>query len=206
MARLYRIALDEISAMVELFVKPVVGSTWTVVQSTAGSLVATVASGLKGATPAALVTSTAEGVDHQAFDVQLYHGGVAMDPAREGGKLTDLVTLADARLPAIGPQTAAASMSVVPIDLTLGTSAFLAVSGVSARTADLAAGRYLLKPLIDVCYRINASGSTDAAVWCTAPAISLLAGERHIINLSANQRIEAITAGGSGHLEYTTVS
>src|SRR6266850_2105381 len=36
--------------------------------------------GAKGATTAADLTSTAEGADHQALDVQLYHGGTAKDP------------------------------------------------------------------------------------------------------------------------------
>jgi hypothetical protein len=41
---------------------------------------ATTRGGTKGVTPAADVTSTAEGTDHQALDVQLYHGGAAIDP------------------------------------------------------------------------------------------------------------------------------
>lgn len=36
--------------------------------------------GAKGATAAADVTTTAQGVDHQALDAQLYHGGAAVDP------------------------------------------------------------------------------------------------------------------------------
>lgn len=36
--------------------------------------------GAKGATAAADVTTTAEGTDHQALDVQIYHSGTAKDP------------------------------------------------------------------------------------------------------------------------------
>jgi hypothetical protein len=36
--------------------------------------------GTKGVTTPADVTSTSEGTDHQALDVQLYHGGSAIDP------------------------------------------------------------------------------------------------------------------------------
>jgi hypothetical protein len=36
--------------------------------------------GTKGVTTPADVTSTSEGTDHQALDVQLYHGGAAIDP------------------------------------------------------------------------------------------------------------------------------
>lgn len=38
--------------------------------------------GVKGATTAATLTSTAEGADHQALDVQIYHGGTAKDPTQ----------------------------------------------------------------------------------------------------------------------------
>lgn len=47
---------------------------------TNGTQKAIVRGGTKGATVAADVTSTAEGADHQALDVQIYHGGVAKDP------------------------------------------------------------------------------------------------------------------------------
>lgn len=38
--------------------------------------------GAKGATAAADITSTSEGADHQALDVQIYHGGTAKDPTQ----------------------------------------------------------------------------------------------------------------------------
>jgi hypothetical protein len=47
---------------------------------TGGSAKAIARGGAKGVTAAADVTSTAEGTDHQALDVQLYHGGAAIDP------------------------------------------------------------------------------------------------------------------------------
>lgn len=47
---------------------------------TGGTQKAIVRGGAKGTTTAADVTATAEGADHQALDVQLYHGGVAINP------------------------------------------------------------------------------------------------------------------------------
>lgn len=49
---------------------------------TAGSQVAIVKSGTKGTSTGTVVTSTAEGANNQALDVQLYHGGVAKDPTQ----------------------------------------------------------------------------------------------------------------------------
>ena len=49
---------------------------------TGGTQKAIVRGGAKGATAAADVTSTAEGTDHQALDVQLYNGGTAINPTQ----------------------------------------------------------------------------------------------------------------------------
>jgi len=49
---------------------------------TGGTQKAITRGGAKGATTAADVTSTAEGADHQAADVQIYHGGVAINPTQ----------------------------------------------------------------------------------------------------------------------------
>lgn len=50
---------------------------------TAGTQKAIVRGGAKGATVAADVTSTAEGADHNALDVQIYSGGAAVSPATD---------------------------------------------------------------------------------------------------------------------------
>ena len=49
---------------------------------TGGTQKAIVRGGAKGATSAADVTSTTEGTDHQALDVQVYHGGAAINPTQ----------------------------------------------------------------------------------------------------------------------------
>lgn len=49
---------------------------------TGGTAISIAKGGAKGATTAALITSTAEGVDHQGLDVQIYHGGTPKDPTQ----------------------------------------------------------------------------------------------------------------------------
>lgn len=65
---------------------------------TGGTQKAIARGGAKGATTAADVTSTAEGADHQALDVQLYNGGTAINPTqiRALASGTDTVTVAQA--------------------------------------------------------------------------------------------------------------
>jgi hypothetical protein len=69
----------------------------------------------KGATAAADVTSTAEGADHQAVDVQIYHGGTTKDPTA-----TRALTSADVVTAAQG--AAAAVAGAWPTKVTDGTS------------------------------------------------------------------------------------
>jgi hypothetical protein len=47
---------------------------------TDGTQLSIVRGGAKGVTPASTLTSTAQGADHQALDVQAYHGNAAIDP------------------------------------------------------------------------------------------------------------------------------
>lgn len=54
----------------------------TAAAQTDGTQKAIARGGSKGATTAADVTSTSEGADHQALDVQIYHGGTAKDPTQ----------------------------------------------------------------------------------------------------------------------------
>lgn len=54
----------------------------TASNQTNGTQKAIVRGGAKGSTTAADVTSSAEGADHQALDVQIYHSGTAKDPTQ----------------------------------------------------------------------------------------------------------------------------
>lgn len=65
---------------------------------TGGTQQAIARGGAKGATTAATVTSTAEGADHQALDVQIYHGGAAKDPTQIRALTASDVVSADLRV------------------------------------------------------------------------------------------------------------
>ena len=82
---------------------------------TGGTAKSIVRGGAKGATTAADVTSTAEGTDHQALDVQIYHGGTAKDPTQiRALTSSDVVTSAQG--------TAAALAGYWPVRVTDGTN------------------------------------------------------------------------------------
>ncbi len=121
-----------------------------------------------------------------------------------------------ARIPTLGQQTAAGSVSVtlatdsslrtglVP---TLGTIVYFAVSGTSADSGTIAtAGTYELEANVACYYRVNAATAGSAAVAATAPARLLMAGERRQVAVGANGAIVAITTGGGGVLGYGLVS
>lgn len=73
--------------------------------------------GAKGATTAADLTGTAEGADHQALDVQVYHGGTAKDPTAIRALTTaDAVNVGQwigSATPTVGQKAMAASIPIV---------------------------------------------------------------------------------------------
>lgn len=86
--------------------------------------------GAKGTTTAADLTSTAEGADHQALDVQIMHGGNAKDPTQVRALTSsDVVTAAQG--------TAAATAGGWPTKVTDGTN----VLGVDAQNHAYVAGK-----------------------------------------------------------------
>lgn len=86
---------------------------------TGGTTKAIVRGGTKGATTPADVTSTAEGADHQALDVQIYHGGVAKDPTQIRALTNADVVSAEvtkwigSTAPTVGQKASASSLPVV---------------------------------------------------------------------------------------------
>ena len=95
---------------------------------TGGTQKAIVRGGAKGAISAADVTSTAEGTDHQALDVQVMHGGAAVNPtAIRALTSSDVVTATQG--------TAAATAGAWPAKVTDGTN----VSAVKAASTPAAA-------------------------------------------------------------------
>lgn len=100
---------------------------------TGGSQKAIVRGGAKGATSTADVTSTAEGADHQALDVQVYHGGTAINPTqiRALASGTDSVAAVQSGVWSVAQGTAAAATGAWPIKVTDGTD----VAGVVAASS-----------------------------------------------------------------------
>jgi len=90
---------------------------------TGGTAKAIARGGAKGATTAADLTSTAEGTDHQALDVQIYHGGTAKDPTA-----IRALTSSDAVTAVQG--TAAGLSGYWPVRCTDGTNAMPAMDAV----------------------------------------------------------------------------
>ena len=97
---------------------------------TGGTAKAIIRGGAKGTTTAADVTSTAEGDNHQAVDVQVYHGGTAVNPAAiRALTSSDVVTAA---------QSTAANLNATVVGTgTAGTPAggILTVQGVTSGKA-----------------------------------------------------------------------
>jgi hypothetical protein len=86
---------------------------------TGGTTKAVARGGAKGATTSADVTSTAEGTDHQALDVQLYSGGTAINPTQiRALTSSDTVTIVPS-----GTQTVSGSVSVSNFPATQPVSA-----------------------------------------------------------------------------------
>jgi len=98
-----------------------VGTDGTVRVDTDGSQKFIVRGGAKGTTVAADVTSTAEGADHQALDVQIMHSGAAKDP-------TQIRSLTSSDSVTAVQGTAAALAAAWPVKVTDGSN----VLGVTA--------------------------------------------------------------------------
>lgn len=105
---------------------------------TGGTQKAIARGGAKGATAAADVTSTAEGADHQALDIQVYHGGAAVNPTAIRALTASDVVSAEindwlgSTAPTVGQKTMANSVPVViASDQTTPTSATATLSNVS---------------------------------------------------------------------------
>lgn len=83
---------------------------------TGGTQKAITRGGAKGATAAADMTSTAEGADHQALDVQVYHGGAAVNPTAIRALTTaDAVNVGQwvgSAAPTVGQKAMASSLPV----------------------------------------------------------------------------------------------
>jgi hypothetical protein len=124
--------------------------------------------GAKGATTAADVTSTAEGADHQAVDVQVYHGGSAINPtAIRALTASDVVTS--------NQGTAAALSGYWPVRVTDGTN--------TMPTGDVV-GRALFEKITDGTNTAAVKAASTAAV-ATDPALVVAVSPNNIISTAA---------------------
>jgi hypothetical protein len=135
---------------------------------TGGTQKSIVRGGAKGATTAADVTSTAEGADHQALDIQIYHGGVAKDPtAIRALTSSDVVTAAQG--------TAAALSGYWTVRVTDGTN--------TMPTGDTV-GRAIFEKITD---------GTNTAVVKAASTAAVAGDSALVVAISPNNSV-AITA------------
>lgn len=106
---------------------------------TGGTAKAITRGGAKGTTTAADITTTAEGSDHQAIDVQIYHGGTAKDPTSiRALTSSDVVsvqqtTASSLNAQIVGPTGPSATLSSNPV--TTGGKVLVGVSGATLPTA-----------------------------------------------------------------------
>jgi hypothetical protein len=87
--------------------------------------------GAKGSTPAADITSTSEGDDHQALDIQIYHGGSAINP-------TSIRALTSSDVVTAAQGTANSVANAWPLKITDGTNT-ASVTASSALKVDASA-------------------------------------------------------------------
>ena len=156
----------------------------TSTKQTDGTQKAICRGGAKGSTTAADVTSTAEGSDHQAVDVQIYHGGAAKDPTQiRALTSSDVVTAVQsvaANLSATVVQGTPANLrnqsssesnagSAVPTQASMvGGSDGTNLQALKATTA----GNLIVRPLPTVSPSATSTTSTVAA---SASSVQLLA-------------------------------
>jgi hypothetical protein len=146
---------------------------------TGGTQKAIARGGAKGATTAADVTSTAEGSDHQALDVQLYHGGVAVNP-------TAIRTLTSADVVTSNQGTAAALSGYWPVRVTDGTN--------TMPTGD-SVGRALFQKITDGTNTAAVKAASTAAV-ATDPALVVTVSPNSPLPAGSNI-LGAVTQSGT---------
>jgi len=137
---------------------------------TGGTQKAIVRGGAKGATTAADVTGTAEGADHQALDVQIYHGSAAINP-------TAIRALTSADVVTAAQGTAAAVAGSWPVKITDGTNT-MPVGDVVARSA----------------FTQIADGTTGPVAVMPASTAPSVTDNSLVVVLSPNQAAIAVTS------------
>lgn len=181
---------------------------------TGGTQKAIARGGVKGATTAADVTGTAEGADHQALDVQLYHGGTAKDPtAVRALTSADIVTAAQgaaAALAAAWPVKVTDGTNTMPTLDAVGHAGFVKITdGTHTMPTGDAAARPLfveitdgtnLLPTMDTAGRAGFHKITDGTNVATVKAASTAAVATDlalVVALSPNNAITTAPAASA---------
>lgn len=148
---------------------------------TGGTSKAIVRGGAKGATAAADVTSTAEGADHQALDVQIYHGGAAKDP-------TQIRALTSADVVTSAQGTAAALVGAWPVKVTDGTN--------TLPTGD-AAARAIFEKITDGTNTAAVKAASTAAI-ATDPALVVAVSPNNTVAVTGTVTATNPSVGSTG--------
>lgn len=135
---------------------------------TSGSQQAQLRSGSKGTSAGALVTSTSEGSNNQALDVQLYHGGTAKDPTQTRALTSaDVVTVANpvstVAVSSVGG-TVATTLSGSPT-VTIGNTSIAITAGALPLPSGASSETTLASRLADstLTARLNTLGAKTSA-------------------------------------------
>jgi hypothetical protein len=147
---------------------------------TGGTSKSIVRGGAKGSTSAADVTSTAEGADHQALDVQIMHGGVAKDPtAIRALTSSDVVTVSQSTPSNLNAAIVGTGTAGSPV------SGVVTIQGISGGTA------------VPISGTVTASNASIGANNSTAPTSSTQVGGSDGTNLQAGRVFDLDTGAGT---------
>lgn len=148
---------------------------------TGGTATSIVRGGTKGATTPEDITSTDEGADHRALDVQIYHGGTAKDPTQiRALTSSDVVTAAQG--------TASAISEAWPTKLTDGTD----TADVTAAGALKVDGSAVTQPVSDGGGSLTVDGTVTSNQG-TAAALSGFWPVRHTDGVNATPAGDAVS-------------
>ena len=210
--------------------QPVSGTFWQATQPVSGTVTANVGTtnglaldatltggtakaiargGAKGATAAADLTGTAEGADHQALDVQIYHGGTAKDPtAIRALTSADVVTAAQgtaANLNATVVQPTASNLNAAVIGPTLtkgtqGATGFSVQDLKDSGRTSISITGYQVAGIIttEALFAASLVRAADGTAAAAAAQHTVTAGKRlRIQNVTVTVKNTAAAAGTS---------
>ena len=169
---------------------------------TGGSAKTIVRGGAKGATTASDVTSTAQGADHQALDVEIYFGGAAKDPQqiRALSAGTDSVTATISGTPSVTVSGTAAVQDVALEASAASIDSKTPSQGQATMSASVPVVIASNQSAIPVTGTITASEASIGTNGSTAPTSSNQAGGTDGTNLQPLRVFDADTGAGTQYV------